>query len=140
MKYRLYYCGLRVRDLDRSLRFYTKVLGMRVVASGTMPHGGKYLHLRTPGSAPRLELNWYPNGSRFYTPYRRGDELDHLAFVVPDGKAAVEGREGHGGLRRGSRWRLDRAPPLTPDAAKLHVASDAVGSGPWSCAPRAGSP
>lgn len=53
-----------------------------------MPHGGRYVHLRTPGSQQRLELNWYPVGSRFYTRYRAGEEMDHLAFVVPDVRQA----------------------------------------------------
>ena len=57
---------------------------MKVIGGGTMPHGGRYVHLRTPGSQQRLELNWYPRGSRFYAPYRRGEEMDHLAFVVRD--------------------------------------------------------
>jgi lactoylglutathione lyase len=88
MKLRFHYTGIRVRDLERSLAFYRDVLGMRVIGGGTMPHGGKYVHLRTPRSAQRLELNWYPPRTRFYTRYRAGDELDHLAFVVPDVKAA----------------------------------------------------
>lgn len=87
---RFYYTGIRVRDLRRSLRFYTKVLGMKVIARGTMPHGGKYVHLRGPGSAQRLELNWYPRGSRFYSRYAKGEELDHLAFVVGDVRKAYE--------------------------------------------------
>lgn len=88
MTYRLRYAGIRVRDLERSLAFYTKALGMRVIGKGTMPHGGRYVHLRSPGSPQRLELNWYPSGSRFHTPYRKGEELDHLAFVVDDVRAA----------------------------------------------------
>ncbi len=91
MKYRFYYTGIRVRNLERSVAFYTKVLGFKVVSRGTMAHGGKYVHLRQPGSRHKLELNWYPKGSRFYTPYRKGEELDHLAFVVDDvGKAYRE--------------------------------------------------
>lgn len=31
-----------------------------------------------------LELNWYPKKSRFYTIYKHGEELDHLAFIVDD--------------------------------------------------------
>ncbi len=61
---------------------------MKVNGRGTMPHGGKYVHLRSPGSPQRLELNWYPKGSRFYAPYRRGEEMDHLAFVVDDVREA----------------------------------------------------
>lgn len=90
MRYRFYYTGIRVRDLRRSLRFYTKAMGMKVISKGTMPHGGKYVHLRGPGSTQTLELNWYPRGSRFFVPYRKGDELDHLAFVVGDVKKAYD--------------------------------------------------
>jgi lactoylglutathione lyase len=91
MKYRFYYAGIRVRNLKRSRDFYTKAFGMKVVNEGTMDHGGKYVHLVGPGSSQRLELNWYPDGSQFHTPYRKGDEMDHLAFVVSDvGKAYGE--------------------------------------------------
>ncbi len=88
MRATFHYTGIRVRDLERSLAFYTGTLGMKVIGRGTMPHGGRYVHLRTPRSPQRLELNWYPKGTRFYTPYRRGEELDHLAFVVDDVRQA----------------------------------------------------
>lgn len=90
MDFRFRYTGIRIRDLDRSLAFYRDLLGMKVVARGTMPHGGVYVHLATPGSHQRLELNWYPATSRFHTPYQAGEELDHLAFVVEDVEAALE--------------------------------------------------
>lgn len=88
MKFRLYYTGIRVRDLERSLTFYRDSLGMKIIGRGTMPHGGRYVHLQGRGSPQRLELNWYPEGSRFFTRYRRGEELDHLAFVVDDVRKA----------------------------------------------------
>ncbi len=88
MRATFHYTGIRVRDLERSLAFYTGALGMKVIGRGTMPHGGRYVHLRTPRSPQRLELNWYPKGTRFYTPYRRGEEMDHLAFVVDDVRQA----------------------------------------------------
>lgn len=88
MKSRFYYAGIRVRNLKRSIAFYTKGFGMKVVGRGTMPHGGKWVHLVTPGTRMRLELNWYPKGSRFYVPYGKGEELDHLAFIVGDVRSA----------------------------------------------------
>lgn len=87
MRFRFRYSGIRVRDLGRSLDFYTGALGMKVVKEGTMPHGGKWVHLRG-GSAQTLELNWYPVGTRFHTNYTKGEELDHLAFVVEDVRKA----------------------------------------------------
>jgi len=90
MKSRFYYAGIRVRNLNRSIAFYKNAFGMKVAARGTMPHGGKYVQLVTPGTRMRLELNWYPKGSRFYTPYRKGEELDHLSFVVDNVKTAYK--------------------------------------------------
>lgn len=96
MKIRFYYAGIRVRNLKRSVNFYSKAFGMKVAARGTMPHGGKYVQLVTPGSPMRLELNWYPKGSRFYAPYRKGEEMDHLAFLVGDVRKAYRSLLRHG--------------------------------------------
>ena len=90
MKLRFYYSGVRVKNLERSLRFYIEALGMKVIARGRMPHGGRYVHLKTPGSPQRLELNWYPRNSRFYTKYNVGEGLDHLAFIVDDIQGAFK--------------------------------------------------
>jgi len=90
MKFWFTYTGVRVRDLNRSERFYVDILGMKKISRGKMPHGGRYVHLKSPGSPQRLELNWYPKGSRFYKEYARGEELDHLAFSVRDVKHAFE--------------------------------------------------
>src|SRR2546422_11585465 len=81
---KLLYAGIRVRDLETSIRFYRKVMGMRVSRRGTMRHGGIWVELQSPGSPQRLELNWDPPGSRFHTPYRRGEGLEHPAFRVND--------------------------------------------------------
>jgi catechol 2,3-dioxygenase-like lactoylglutathione lyase family enzyme len=83
MRPRFLYSGLRVRDLERSLRFYRR-FGFRVVARGTMDHGGRWVQLRYPGSWHRLELNYYPRTNRFYEPIRRGTEFDHFGFYAPD--------------------------------------------------------
>jgi lactoylglutathione lyase len=88
MKFRFYYAGIRVRDLKKSLDFYTKAMGMKVVNKGTMSHGGKCDQLRGKGSRQTLELNWYPPGTRFYSEYTSGEEMDHLAFVVKDARKA----------------------------------------------------
>ncbi len=80
----LVYFGIRVRNLKRSLQFYTRVLGMRVVHKGTMHHGGVFVHLKKPGSTQRLELNYYPPRNRFYEKYRPGTEMDHIGFWAKD--------------------------------------------------------
>ena len=80
----LVYFGIRVRDLDRSLKFYKKVLGMKQIHRGVMAHGGVFVHLKRPGSSQRLELNYYPAGNRFYEKYKAGTEMDHIGFWVED--------------------------------------------------------
>jgi catechol 2,3-dioxygenase-like lactoylglutathione lyase family enzyme len=82
-KISLFYSGIQVRNLARSVRFY-RALGLKVRRRGTMPHGGKWVHFIDPSSKQRLELNWYPKGSRFYEKYRNGSELDHIGFIVDD--------------------------------------------------------
>jgi lactoylglutathione lyase len=96
VNFRLHYAGIRVTDLDRSLRFYTEILGMSVAHRGTMQHGGEFVQLKSPGSESILELNWYPRSSRFYTEFKRGEELDHLAFLVKDVKRAFDWLVGRG--------------------------------------------
>ena len=113
MKARFYYAGIRVRDLRRSVAFYTKGPGMQVVARGTMPHGGKYVHLFTPRTRMRLELNWYPRGSRFYAPYRKGEEMDHLAFVVDNVEMAYREL-----LRKGGK---PAVPPEKSEGTEVYV-------------------
>ena len=107
MKFRFYYSGIRVRDLRKSMDFYTRVMGMKVVGKGVMQHGGKFVQLRGRGSEQTLELNWYPKGSRFYTLYTEGQELDHLAFRVKDVRKAY-----------GELIRKGAVPAVTPKESK----------------------
>jgi len=90
MRYRLAYVGIQVQDMDRSIRFYTSALGMRLGRRQSVPEtGGEWAELHSAGSKQVLELNWYPEGSRFFKgPYRHGDELDHIAFECEDVDAA----------------------------------------------------
>lgn len=83
----LRYFGIRVTNLERSLDFYCRLLGLKKVREGTMSHGGKWVLLQDPRSKQRLELNWYPPGSPYGTPYVPGEGLDHIGFRVSDAAA-----------------------------------------------------
>lgn len=80
----LSYFGIRVTDLDRSLDFYTKFFGLREVrrGDGSERGGGTYVLLRDDRSGAKLEVNWYPKGSPYASPYVPGEGLDHIAFRV----------------------------------------------------------
>lgn len=98
MRYRMAYVGIQVQDMDRSIRFYTSALGMRLGRRQAVPEtGGEWADLRSVGSEQVLELNWYPERSAFFKgPYRNGDELDHLAFECEDVDAAYRELLGSG--------------------------------------------
>ncbi len=57
---------------------------MKQILTGKMKHGGIFVHLRSPHSTQRLELNYYPPRSSFHEKYRIGSELDHLGFWTTD--------------------------------------------------------
>ncbi len=83
------YAGIRVRNLRKSVAFYTKALGLKELRRGTMEHGGIWVLLQDPVSRQRLELNWYPPRSKYAVPYAVGEGLDHIGFRMPNLRGAV---------------------------------------------------
>lgn len=86
----LRYFGIRVTDLDRSVKFYTELLGLKIVRKGKMHHGGLWVMLQDSRSRQRLELNWYPPDSPYRVPYVPGEGLDHIGFKVSDARSAYK--------------------------------------------------
>ena len=90
MEARLIYTGIRVKDLDKSIQFYTKILGMKLTGRSKIEaSGGETAGLVSEDGGHLLELNYYPKGNRFQTTYATGEGLDHLAFQVDDLKKAL---------------------------------------------------
>lgn len=81
---------IRVRDLDRSVAFYTSLLGMKELRRSEVP-AGKYtlafVGYGDESSTTVLELtyNWDQEG-----PYEQGTAFGHLAVGMPDVYAACE--------------------------------------------------
>jgi lactoylglutathione lyase len=101
----LRYTGIRVTDLERSVRFYTEGLGLREMGRGRMSHGGQFVGLEDPETHAELELNVYPSDSPYATAYSPGEGLDHLGFVVPDARAAIERLRAMGARVAVEPWR-----------------------------------
>lgn len=81
---------LRVRDLDASLGFFVRGLGLREVRRKEVPAGRftlVFLSTGAPGDSAELELthNWDQG-----EPYSVGRSFGHLAFEVDDVYAACE--------------------------------------------------
>ena len=77
------YTGIRVKDMDESIKFYTEILGMQLVKRDKTPQThGEGATLKSPGSEQVIELNWYAHGTTYGTNYETGSEIDHLGFEV----------------------------------------------------------
>lgn len=81
---KLHYTGIRVRDLKRSIKFYTRTMGLKQIDKGTMKAGGTYVQLKDEETQQNLELNYYPPGTKYYEEYVEGSELDHISFLCKD--------------------------------------------------------
>ena len=88
MKFKMYHQNFNVLDLERSLEFYEKALGLTVRSRKEAADGSFVLafdgNVTTDFS---LELTWLRDRK---DPYNLGDEEFHLAFETDDYEAAHE--------------------------------------------------
>ncbi len=120
--------GLRVTNFERSLRFYTKALGLKVRARGDTRGwgGGLWAQLEDPRSHRFVELNWYPRGSLFGSRYSVGDGVDHLDFTVGVAPVSTLERVHARLLRQGAR-----PTPFRPETTGGWMASVRDPDGIW---------
>jgi len=91
MKSKFTYVGIRVTNLQRSIDFYTKVLGMKVTGGGKIGQTkGETVDLQSEKDGFVLELNYYDPDSPYNTKYIVWEGLDHLAFKVDNLDKALE--------------------------------------------------
>ncbi|MCG9024523.1 lactoylglutathione lyase [Laribacter hongkongensis] len=93
---RLLHTMLRVGDLDRSIAFYTDVLGMRLLRRNDYPEGRftlAFVGYDSEDRASVIELthNWDT------TQYDLGTAFGHLAVEVDDAAATCEAVRARGG-------------------------------------------
>lgn len=88
--FRFLHTMIRVRDLDESLEFYTRLLGMRLLRRTDYP-GGKFTlaFVGYGDEAGHTVLELTHNWGR-EEPYEIGTGFGHLAIGVPDIYAACE--------------------------------------------------
>ncbi|MYZ45392.1 lactoylglutathione lyase [Schauerella aestuarii] len=93
---RLLHTMLRVGDLDKSIAFYTDVLGMRVLRRSDYPEGKFTLAFvgyeeESTGAVIELTHNWETDK------YDLGSGYGHIALEVDDAYAACERVKQQGG-------------------------------------------
>jgi len=94
---RILHTMLRVGDLDRSLKFYTEVLGMRLLRRKDYPDGKFTLAFvgyqdEVEGAALELTHNWDTDS------YDLGTGYGHVALEVDDAYRACEDIKRRGGV------------------------------------------
>ena len=94
---RILHTMLRVGDLERSLRFYTEVLGMRLLRRSEYPDGR--FTLAFVGFGPESEQAAIELTHNWDTPsYDLGNGFGHVALEVPDAAAACAEIRRRGGV------------------------------------------
>jgi lactoylglutathione lyase len=79
--------SITVKDLEQSLNFYTKILGLEFERRVEVPENKAAIaFVRDPQSGMRIELTYWKEKKDFTD----GDQLDHMGFEVPDVRKAVE--------------------------------------------------
>jgi lactoylglutathione lyase len=77
---KLLHTRYRVQDLERTVHFYTQVLGLQEVSRHASPRGSQLVFLKAPQSEELIELCKYDASG----PVIVGPDLTHLAFEVRD--------------------------------------------------------
>ena len=78
--------SIRVRNVKKSLQFYTKYMGMKVTDRKSYMPGETVITLLSKDTGQYLRLMHYTPSCKLYKPYEKGDEMDHLTFMVKDAK------------------------------------------------------
>ena len=93
---RMLHTMLRVGDLDRSVKFYTEVLGMKLLRTTDRPeqkYSLAFVGYDSEDRASVIELTYNYGVER----YDLGGGFGHLAIGVPDVKGACERVRNNGG-------------------------------------------
>ncbi|MBU0970590.1 MAG: VOC family protein [Proteobacteria bacterium] len=86
MKFTIDHFNINVLDLEKSLDFYEKALGLKEERRKKAADGSYIIVFLGDGTtANKLELTWLKSQK---TPYNLGDEEFHIAFKAPDFDAA----------------------------------------------------
>ena len=88
MKFKYVHNNINVLDLEKSMAFYEKALGMTVARVKEASDGSfKLTFLTDVEGIHQIELTWLRDWDR---PYNLGDNEFHMAFVVDDYEEAHE--------------------------------------------------
>lgn len=127
---KLLHTRMRVSDMDRTIAFYTEVLGLEVLERKTSPRGSHLAFLRVPNSEELIELCSFPASG----PVHVQEDLVHLAFQVENlddtiaslHKKGIRVTDGPTTTSSGSRFIFIDA----PDGYEVELIERPAGAGP----------
>ena len=84
--------SIRTSDMERSIRFYTELLGMKVVSRRKIPQNNAEIAFLQDAEAKGalLELTFYRAQKKFVQAEYENRLFDHLAFEVKDMNRTVD--------------------------------------------------
>ncbi len=77
---KLLHTRYRVTDLEKTVHFYSQVLGLEEVKRSTSGRGSQLVFFKAPGSEELIEICKFDESG----PVQVGPDLTHLAFEVED--------------------------------------------------------
>lgn len=82
----LVHTSIRTSNMERSIDFYTRLLGLKLVSRREMPqNNAEIAFLRDPqAKGVTLELTFYRNQKKFIQADYENRVFDHIAFEVKD--------------------------------------------------------
>ena len=89
---KLLHTRYRVDDLERTVKFYRKILGLEEIQRHKSPRGSELVFLKTPGSEELVEITCFPGSG----PVQVQADLTHLAFEVESLEAFGQHLAAHG--------------------------------------------
>jgi lactoylglutathione lyase len=116
--------SIRTSNMDRSIDFYTRLLGLKLVSKREIPqNNAEIAFLRDPqAKGATLELTFYRNQKKFSQPDYEDRVFDHLAFEVKDMNQTIEA------MRNAKVAITDEPFKLSPAGATIGFVEDPDGT------------
>ncbi len=116
--------SIRTSNMDRSIDFYTRLLGLTLVSRREIPqNNAEIAFLRDPQArGATLELTFYRNQRKFSQPDYEDRVFDHLAFEVMDMKKTIEA------MRKEKVTITDEPFKLSPTSSTIAFVEDPDGT------------
>ncbi len=114
----------RTSNLERSIEFYTKLLGMRVISRREIQaNNAEIAYMRDPeAKGATLELTFYRNQKKFLQADYEDRIFDHLAFEVKDMKETIAA------MRKSGIFITDEPFRLSPAGSLMAFVEDPDGT------------